>query len=216
MYSLALLSLSAIAVINAQTVTESRYFMDDDNDAGLTALPIDVCFCSNGAPPTRYTRYTCSADGTSVTKRKYLDAKCTDQDGTYSRYFGVKACGKYSFNCTASKDEYIEVGAYFRLIGNDDRCQDLQTTIPSVLGCFCNDRFTSYNSTCSSSTVGEIQIFDGNNGCSGTASSVEDLSRCTLVDDSIINVYSKIADCVKTDVDKKNVNKSEAMRRLRR
>ena len=76
-----------------------------------------------------------------------------------------------------------------------------------------------HSSTCSSNTVGEIQVFDNNNGCTGTASSVEDLSQCTLVDDSIINVYSKIAGCNLSsgkDVNNKDQNKLEAMRRLRR
>lgn len=133
-----------MVITNGQTNTDSRYFMDDDNDAGLTALPIDVCFNSNGAPPTRYTRYTCNAAGTQVTKTKYSDPDCTDQEGGSQLFSSSPPCGLYSFNCNNAQNNYVEVGAYFNFIGNDNTCQNLQSSIPSVLGCFCNNATSSY------------------------------------------------------------------------
>lgn len=181
-------------ISNGQTVTDSRFFMDNDNDAGPipTALPIDVCFNSNGAPPTRYTRYTCNNN--QVTKTKYTDPDCTDQDGGSQLFTQSTPCGLYSFSCSNQENEYMDVGAYFNFIGNDDQCQNLQSAIPSVIGCFCVNATNSYQSSCTSNTEGGITVYDSASDCTGS-STFEDLSVCTLVDDSIINVYSKIAGC---------------------
>mmetsp|Transcript_47481 Transcript_47481/g.42575 ORF Transcript_47481/g.42575 Transcript_47481/m.42575 type:complete len:221 (+) Transcript_47481:86-748(+) len=206
---LALSMMSLLVIINAQTVTDSRFFMDDDNDAGLTALPIDVCFNSNGAPPTRYTRYTCNAVGTQVTKIKYSDEACTVQEGGAQLYENPPSCGLYSFSCTNTANNYMAVGAYFNFVGNDNTCQNLQSSIPSVIGCFCNGDGTSYTSFCSSNTVGNITTYT-NGGCSGTGT-IEDLSVCKLVDDSVINVYAKIAGCNRATTTDKDYYKYKTM-----
>ena len=52
----------------------------------------------------------------------------------------------------------------------------------------------SYRSDCTSDSDGGITIYDSASDCTGS-STYEDLSVCTLVDDAIINVYSKIAGC---------------------
>merc|ERR1719203_1068186 len=101
-------------------LTNSRYFVDDDNAAGEvgkgpSAIPIDVCFQSSSSGTKVYTKYTCGADGQSVTKQKYSDGSCTKTKGSetiYDRSSGDPHCGLHHFRCEG-EDAFIVTGAYY-------------------------------------------------------------------------------------------------------
>ena len=120
--------------------------MDDDNDAGLLALPIGVCFLSSGMPPRVYTKYTCSGDGSSVSKVKYSDSFCTIPTGDYqviNKATATNGYGKYTFECTGA-DNYVVTGAYFNIDVPDTECTMLRGEVPVSMGCYQDSATTSY------------------------------------------------------------------------
>ena len=124
----------------------NRYIMDDDNDVGLIALPIDVCFLSSGMPPETYTKYSCSTDGQTVTKRKYSDSQCTSSataTEVITKTSATASFGKYTFECSG-EDNYVVTGAYFDIFTKDSDCTTVRGEVPTVLGCFQDSETTSF------------------------------------------------------------------------
>ena len=127
------------------TKAQNRYFMDDDNDQGLTALPIDLCFESESYPSSKYMKYECSEDGQSVIKTKYSDAQCTNPTSVkvYNESHATSPCGLYNFQCEGY-DQYLMTGAFYKYTSKDKNCNSLESRLPTVLGCFCSSETTSF------------------------------------------------------------------------
>lgn len=139
-------TLVAVVALFIQSIHgANRYFMDDDNDYGLIPIPIDVCFLSSGMPPETYAKYTCSADGQSVTKTKYSDSRCTTATGSelITKSTAANSFGKHTFECSG-EDNYVIIGAYFDIFTLDNTCTMLRGEIPVVLGCFQDSATTSF------------------------------------------------------------------------
>lgn len=178
----------------------NRYFMDDDNDQGLTALPIDLCFEAISYPNVKYMKYVCSDDGTTVTKIKYSDSSCSNPT-SISYFNGSHAespCGLYNFECNGD-DRYVMTGAFYEYLSKDKNCQSLQAELPTVLGCFCTSDTTSFKASCTNESSGFIETYSDSQ-CK-VADDTRQLSECKLemkVDIAFysVRIYSKITQCV--------------------
>merc|ERR1719203_278212 len=186
------------------TQSGNRYFMDDDNDQGLTALPFDLCFESESNPTSKYLQYVCSDDGLTVTKTKYSDAGCTTATSvaTFNKSSAESSCGLYNFECSGN-DRYVMTGAYYEYLSKDKDCQSLQSKLPTVLGCFCKSESSSFHASCSDDANG--QIISYSDAVCGEVDETSDLSDCSLVMKVSLTfytmrIYRQIVQCVNPDI----------------
>lgn len=129
-------------------VYAQRYVIDNDSDLpGYVAFPIDVCFQNKFGETTSYLQYTCSGDGSIVTKTSYSDASCTTQTATstFDNNTDSSPCGGPKFSCSGSRDtdEYVDTGLYVDVV-TQSSCALSLGSIPNVLGCYCDTDSSSY------------------------------------------------------------------------
>eukprot|EP01084_Bolivina_argentea_P079451 144117_1 len=175
----------------------SRFVFDDDNDfggsIGNSALAIDQCFKPFVQDPKSY-KYTCAADGLSVTKEEYTNEDCTSAATTLP-FTPTSPCSSPSFECSGTND-YSMIKIYAEMTSGCD-APLMYANLPVVTGsCFCNKVDAYYKASCTSDSAGSLAEYS-DSGCT-TETDTTDLGTCTFSGVQTIDISYKMTTCLIT------------------